>query len=112
MVNGIITESDGADDIIMRGDILEAMEKLREFLFAGVYNHRTAKAEEKKAEFMLEQMYGYFVKNYTLLLPEYGTIINNAGVERAVCDYIAGMTDRYSISEYCKIFVPKTWKEE
>ena len=112
MVNGIITESDGKSDIKMREDILEAMEKLREFLSENVYDNNIAKSEEKKAEFMLAQMYDYYVKNYHLLIPEYKTIINSEGTERAVCDYIAGMTDRYSISEYCKIFVPKTWKEE
>jgi len=112
MVNGIITESDGKSDIKMRGDILEAMENLRRFLFDNVYDNNIAKTEEKKAEFMLEQMYIYFVKNYNLLIPEYESIITREGTERAVCDYIAGMTDRYSISEYCKIFVPKTWKEE
>ena len=124
MVNGIIKESsipfmesggESINDIKMRGDILGAMEKLRGFLFEHVYDNydnNIAKAEEKKAEFMIEQMYGYYVKNYSLLLPVYETIINEEGVERAACDYIAGMTDRYSISEYCKIFVPKTWKEE
>ena len=112
MVNGIITESDGKSDINMRGDILGAMEKLREFLFENVYGNNIAKTEEKKAEFMLEQMYNYYVKNYDLLIPEYETIINSEGIDRAVCDYIAGMTDRYIISEYCRIFVPKTWKEE
>ena len=117
MVNGIITESEksektGANNIEMRGDILDAMEKLRDFLFENVYGNSAAKSEEKKAEFMLEQMYNYFVKNYNLLLPEYESILNNEGTERAVCDYIAGMTDRHSISEYCRIFVPKNWKEE
>ena len=112
MVNGIITESEGKNDIKMRKDILEATEKLRDFLFANVYDNSVAKIEEKKVEFMLEQMYNYFVKNYNMLPTEYKTIINSDGVERAVCDYIAGMTDRYSISEYSKIFVPKTWKEE
>ena len=112
MVNGIITESDGRDDIKMPGDIQEATDKLREFLFENVYGNNIAKNEEKKAEFMLEQMYAYFARNYHLLLPEYEVIINNEGTERAVCDYIAGMTDRYSISEYCNIFVPKTWRDE
>ena len=112
MVNGIITESDGKNDIKMRGDILEATEKLRDFLFANVYNNSIAKIEEKKVEFMLEQMYNYFVKNYNMLPREYDIIVKSEGIERAVCDYISGMTDRYSISEYNKIFVPKVWKEE
>jgi len=112
MVNAIITESRDKDDIIMRADILGAMEKMRAFLFGTVYENNMAKTEEKKAEAMLEHLYYYFVKNYDLLLPEYEAIIAGEGVERAVCDYIAGMTDRYAISSYCKIFVPKTWKEE
>ena len=111
MVNAIITGSDGENDIIMRPDINEAMKELRAFLTANVYDNNIAKTEEKKAEFMLEQMYGYYVQNYSLLPPEYEAVINSEGTERAVCDYIAGMTDRYCISEYCKIFVPKTWKE-
>jgi len=111
MVNAVITESEGVNDIKMRGDIYEAMEKLRAFLFINVYDNNTAKSEEKKAESMLGQLYGHFVKNPGLLPPEYETVINGEGAERAACDYIAGMTDRYCISEYCRIFVPKTWKE-
>ena len=111
MVNAVINGSNGGD-IKMRGDILEAMEKMRDFLFERVYDNNIAKTEEKKAESMLERLYNYFAENYNLLLPEYEPIINGEGIERAVCDYIAGMTDRYCISEYCRIFVPKIWKEE
>ena len=110
MVRAIIEESGGKAEIKMRADILEAMEALRNFLFENVYSNKVAKAEEKKAEFMLEGLYAHFVKNHELLPPEYESIIGDEGIERAVCDYIAGMTDRYSIAEYCKIFVPKTWK--
>ena len=112
MVNAVITESTDKNEIKMRGDIQDAMEKMRGFLFEKVYENSAAKTEEKKAEFMLEQMYLHYTGKSGLLPPEYGNIIKNEGTERAVCDYIAGMTDRYSISEYCKIFVPKTWKEE
>jgi len=112
MVNGIITASNERSDIKMQDDILEAADKLREFLFERVYGNNIAKVEEKKSECLLEQMYNYFVKNYRLLIPEYETIINTEGTDRAVCDYIAGMTDRYAINTYCNIFVPNTWKEK
>lgn len=117
MVNGIITASNeqmthnSRPEIIMRGDILDASNKLREFLFENVYANNSAKTEEQKSEYLLEQMYNYFVKNYRLLIPEYEPIINNEGIDRAVCDYIAGMTDRYAVNTYCGIFVPNTWKE-
>ena len=119
MVNAVISETselifrgEKTPDIAMRGDILEAMEKMRGFLFLNVYGNNIAKTEEKKAEYMLEQLYYYFVKNPGLLPAEYKRIIEDEGVERAVCDYIAGMTDRYAISVYRGIFVPKTWKSE
>ncbi|MCL2775188.1 MAG: deoxyguanosinetriphosphate triphosphohydrolase [Oscillospiraceae bacterium] len=111
MVNGIITASNEQNDIKMQGYILEAADKLREFLFEKVYGNNVAKVEEKKSEYLLEQMYNYFIKNYRLLLPEYEPIINTEGIDRAVCDYIAGMTDRFAINTYCSIFVPNTWKE-
>ena len=112
MVNAVIEASEGRNEIAMRGDIYEAMDKLRDFLFVNVYNNDAAKSEEKKAEFMLEQLYCHFIKHQGLLPPEYGAVTESEGLERAVCDYIAGMTDRYSISEYCRIFVPKTWSEK
>ena len=112
MVNGIITASREQNNITMQEDISEAADKLREFLFNNVYANNAAKIEEKKSENMLEQLYIYFNENFKLLLPEYGKIINDEGTDRAVCDYIAGMTDRYAINTYCKIFVPSTWREK
>jgi dGTPase len=110
MVRSVIIESMDKDDVKMREDIQEATNKLRDFLFERVYYNHSAKAEEAKSRDVLEKMYTYYVKNYALLLPEYEPIISSEGIDRAVCDYIAGMTDRYAISTYCNIFVPKTWK--
>ena len=112
MINAVIEASSGKNEITMRPDIQEAADKLRGFLFENVYANPSAKSEEKKAEFMLEQLYRHFIKNPGLLPREYETVTAGEGFERAVCDYIAGMTDRYSISAYCGIFVPKTWREE
>ena len=94
----------------MPAEIQEATDKLRGFLFERVYYNKTAQAEQNKAERILEQLYNYFIKNYYLLLPEYEPIIEREGIDRAVCDYLAGMTDRYAINKYCELFVPKTWK--
>ena len=111
MVKAVISASKGKNEITMEGEIAEATEKLRDFLFENVYDNNIAKSEEKKAEFMLEQLFCHFIKNPGLLPVEYEIVTKSEGIERAVCDYIAGMTDRYSISAYCKFFVPKTWGE-
>ena len=110
MVRAVISESAGKNDVLMAPGIWEATHELRGFLFERVYYNPAAKSEEKKAERVLEQLYAYFIKNYGLLLPEYEPVIEREGIDRAVCDYIAGMTDRYAINTYCELFVPKTWK--
>jgi dGTPase len=110
MVRAVITESFDKDEIKMSAEILEATNELRAFLFEHVYFNKAATTEANKVERILEQLYNYFIKNYALLLPEYETIIAIEGIDRAVCDYIAGMTDRYAINKYCELFVPKTWK--
>lgn len=110
MVLSVINESLDKNEVKMSDEIQDAAMKLREFLFERVYYNEMAKSEQKKAECVLEQLYNYFIKNYNLLLPEYEPIIAKEGIDRAVCDYIAGMTDRYAINTYCELFVPKTWK--
>ena len=110
MVTSVISESMDKNDIKMSGEIQDATDKLRDFLFERVYYNKIAKAEEKKSQHILEQIYNYYIKNYGLLLPEYEPVISSEGIDRAVCDYIAGMTDRYAIHKYCELFVPKTWK--
>ena len=110
MVCSVINESFDKNEIKMSAEIHEATTKLREFLFERVYFNQAARTEEKKVGQILEQLYQYFIINEHLLLPEYEPIILNEGIERAVCDYIAGMTDRYAIHKYCELFVPNTWK--
>ena len=110
MVRSVISESLDKNYVRMSAEIWEAANRLREFLFERVYCNETVKSEAKKAERILEQLYAYFIKNYDLLVSEYEPIIAEEGIDRAVCDYIAGMTDRYAISTYCELFVPKNWK--
>lgn len=112
MIHDIVLNSMHKNDIIMSEDMHYAMNKLRKFMFDNVYIASKAKEHEKKAENMLKQLYKYFMENKELLPIEYKSMINNnEPVERVVCDYIAGMTDRYSINIFSKIFIPSSWKE-
>ena len=58
---------------------------------------------------MLERLYEYYLKNWDRLPEEFRDIKEQEGVERAVCDYIAGMTDAYSVETYQDLFIPKSW---
>ena len=69
-----------------------------------------ADCEEVKAERMLSALYEYYTK-YPEQMSEYnGEQIEKWGVETVVCDYLSGMTDRYAVSTFNSIFIPKNWK--
>ncbi len=109
MVNSIVRASENKDDIIMEPEFLASTEELRSFLFDKVYFNSEAKSEEYKAEAVVETLYTYFVKNPEKLPAEFTQTVNEEGKERAACDYISGMTDRYAIRTYSEIYVPKLW---
>jgi dGTPase len=110
MVRSVINESDGRPFVRMDERTGKLTAKLREFMFEAVYLNPVAKGEEVKAEQMLSQLYYYFVENPELLPKEYYATAEDEGKERAVCDYIAGMTDRYAVSLYTRLFIPDSWK--
>ena len=95
--------------VAMEESIKVASDKLRAFMFERVYRTKYAMGEEEKAERMLSEMYYYFVGNPHKLPEIYRTIAENEGADRAVCDYISSMTDRYAVHIFNTIFVPKGW---
>ena len=109
LVTDIITASQGKDNILQSPPVREAMEQLKQFMFASVYLNPIAKGEEGKAQEMLYNLFQYYMKHPDKLPEEYRNIWQAEGRERAVCDYIAGMTDAYAIEVYQDLFIPKSW---
>lgn len=111
MICNIVEHSYGKSEISMSDEFYQAMKKLRKFLFNKVYIGSKAKEQEEKAKTLITELYHYFVEYHRKLPKEYLTMINeqNEPIERVVCDYIAGMTDTYSITLFQDIFVPKAW---
>ena len=58
---------------------------------------------------MLLTLYEYFSENPDQMPTEFGLTVLEEGIPRAVADYISGMTDRYAISLYKDLFIPKVW---
>ena len=87
----------------------EAMAKLRAFMFEAVYHNPVAKGEESKAQDMLARLFEYYQKEPDKLPPDFQDIRFREGVDRAVCDYIAGMTDNYALEKYSEAFIPFAW---
>lgn len=99
----------GAADIGMDADIKQAHDELRSYMFGNVYTNPVAKSEEGKAKRIVEFLYSYFLAHLDKLPDEYLHIMERYDKERAVCDYIAGMSDDYAINIYSSICIPKGW---
>lgn len=111
LIHDVVYNSEGENDIVMSDSIKHAIVKLRSFMFREVYTNPKAKGQEKKAEHLLEQLYEYYYKYPKKLPCEYQKMIVDGkwSKERVVCDYVAGMTDRFSIRKYREIMIPNVW---
>lgn len=114
MIHDIIDNSSGEPDILMSKEIEEAMFGLRKFMFKNVYSNPVAKGQEEKAKSMIKMLYEYYVEHIEKLPEEYIYMISyeNEKKGRVVCDYIAGMTDQYSVEKFRELFIPSFWKVE
>lgn len=100
----------GAYEINFEPEIRKAHDNLKTFMFRKVYTNPDAKQEEGKAELLIKKLYRYFKENAEKLPEQYRKIARITDTDRAVCDYIAGMSDGYAVDLYTELFVPKFWK--
>jgi dGTPase len=94
----------------------EKNRELKDFLYHNLYRHWRVMRMASKADRFLGQLFRLYVAEPLLLpqqvqdrlaVPEAGDNADeNESVERVVCDYVAGMTDRYALQEYQKLFDP------
>ncbi len=110
MVTSLIEGSMERNDLCMTEEVGRAMNELREFLFVRVYRNSEAKREEAKAKILVMRLYEYFVGHPDKMPSLYQTVRQEESVERAVADYISGMSDRYAIELYKELFVPEVWR--
>lgn len=92
--------------VAFSSELSEQKKRLQEFLFQNVYQHYRVARMSDKAKRFLEELFMAFIKNPKQLPIEYQRWIEVAGLYQTVCDYIAGMTDRFAQDEYKKLFYP------
>ncbi len=107
LVNSLVNNS--TDDVRMDCETDKYYNALHSFLFEAVYKNPKAKQEEQKVKGLVEALFEYYTKNPDKLSGECLKIREQEGCERAVADYIAGMTDHYATTLYSNIFIPKFW---
>ncbi len=108
MVCDVIETSKTSEDIKMSEPVKRAMEDLRDFLFKTVYIDSQAKLEDEKAKKVLESLFFYYLE-YPQELPREFSPHRKEELPIKVCDYVAGMTDRYALKKFEDLFLPRPW---
>ena len=106
----MILTSREAGCIILSPKVDQALKDLRAYMFETVYRSPIAKAEEGKAKDMLKRLFEHYVTHPQDLPEDFHPQMSFDGLERTVCDYIAGMTDNYAVDKFTQIFVPMGWQ--
>ena len=109
LVHAVIDYGLCRKEIGMDPEIEHAMLALRQFLFARVYEEQGAE-QNARAEWLLQALYEYYMIHFDRLPDTYQRMAEQGDrPARIVCDYVASMTDRYTISCYEEIFLPRSW---
>ena len=109
LVNSLI--DGGAENIHMDEQTNEAYTALHRFMFDYVYTNPKCKSEEVKAKDMIAKLYDYYVHHIERLPALYMNFAYQFGVDRAICDYISGMTDSFAIETFKDLFIPVGWSK-
>ncbi|AUG57791.1 MAG TPA: deoxyguanosinetriphosphate triphosphohydrolase [Ruminiclostridium sp.] len=109
MITNIIRESKNSNIIKMDKEFQEATNEMRKFMFKNVYIGSKAKKEEDKAKNIIKELYNYLKNKPEYLPKEIAKKLETSSIDRVVCDYIAGMTDRYAVKKFHEIFIPESW---
>ena len=109
LVCDAILVSREAGAVVLSPEVEKALRDLRSFMFERVYRNPVAKGEESKAKDMLRRLFEYYVNHPEALPEDFQPQLSFDGMERTVCDYIAGMTDNYAVDKYTEIFIPMGW---
>lgn len=104
-----IVENSGVE-IIMSDEVQKQFENLSEFMFNTVYTNSIAKVEEQKVDKVITELYKYFKQNPEKMPDMYHIIAREEGLDRAITDYIQGMSDDFASATFENIFIPRPWK--
>jgi len=111
MVKDVIHESYDSPKIHVGAEVLQATIQLRDFLHERVYQNPKSREAFEKAAKVLKELYEYYLEHYRELPEDLIRVNEGEDPERAVCDFLAGMTDRFALNTYERLFLPQPWME-
>ena len=112
LVLDCVNNSDGEPEIKLSEEGAYYMDRLRSFMFEKVYNNPVVRNDSDmvKIKNMIYTLYDFYLEHPEEMPQLHRSMLEEDGAHEVVKDMIAGMTDRYAISDYMRRFVPKGWK--
>ncbi len=107
-----LVENSPGETLHMAPQVEEQYNALHDFMYATVYVDRRAKKEEQKVGKVITELYAYYKKRPEKMPPQFQQIAAEEGIDRAVTDYISGMSDEFAIRTFQQLFVPRGWAME
>ena len=107
LVEDLVREGERGGDIGLSPAIFQALDELRGFLFAQVYLREGARREQEKAMDVVRALFAWYLEHPHDVPAEYHSAPGD--LPTRVADYIAGMTDRYALRAYERLFLPQGW---
>jgi dGTPase len=107
LVSDLVASSWDQPEIRLSPEVFEALDAMRDFMFDQVYMRTGARAEHEKAVTLIRDLFTYFLEH-----PDELPVENKAApgdLSTCVADHIAGMTDRYALRTYERLFLPQGW---
>ena len=108
MIYNIIETSWGKDDINMSEECFYYFNKMKSWMFENVYFNQDVKYEEGRAKRVVKELFYFYLEQ----LQRVTKCSNEISMQRCVCDYVSGMSDRYAIQKYNEHFMPKFVQKE
>ena len=107
MVRDVIEQSEAQSEICVSGRVAAAMDRFKEFLWEWVYHSPAMLDERERVRLVVESLFELYMKSDEAYEARLGPVPETEALRaRAVCDYVAGMTDRYAADRYVENFLP------
>jgi len=107
LVTDLVDSSAGADEVALSPPVFAALDELRDFMFDQVYMREDARGEHEKAMKLLRDLFTYYLEHPDEVPSEYHSAPGD--LPTRVADHIAGMTDRFALRTYERLFLPQGW---
>ncbi len=113
LIVDLCTNSEGKNVISLSPEFADSLGRLRSFMFDNVYCAADVRsvADVDKVDRIIRALYQHYMEHEEEIPGIYKTIMEEEGAEVAVKDLISGMTDRYALNMYDKLFVPQEWRQ-